>query len=211
MRLLILGAFLLTLMFAVTLGAIRATPLQENVTVRDFVNKMESCAPQFCMMNLQPGVTSTTQAGIILNGNRWVRAFRYFRGMALGSGMITWSWSGEQPAYINGDRDGTLWIEDDRVYYVEIPSRINFADLYFIEPPERGAAFTSSAVPPRMIYWGLAHTDGLQMRAEITCPARVLQFWNAPLVIRIGTMDSALRNADISLNNFSPVLECPSQ
>jgi hypothetical protein len=62
-----------------------------------------------------------------------------------------------------------------------------------------------------MIYWGLAHTDGLQMRAEITCPARVLQFWNAPLVIRIGTMDSALRNADISLNNFSPVLECPSQ
>ncbi len=177
--------------------------------IAGFLRELESCPPEPCLMGIQPSVTTTDEVDALFRRNVWVEQFFYTRGMAVGSGMIRWTWSGAQPGFIDARIDGTMWIEDGRVLWIEIPTRVRMGEMWFIYPPERGAAFTTSAAPPRLIYWGLSVDNILQLRLIVTCPSRVGQLWNTTVLFRVGALESALMNANTPLRAFSPRLRCP--
>jgi hypothetical protein len=130
-------------------------------------------------MDIQPGVTNLRAAHVTLQAHPWIGRVLYRSGMALDSGLLSWTWSGAQPAFINDGIEGKVWIQDGRVEELIIATRFSFGDLWLTQPPLNGRVFSASVSPPRVHHradYGLteAHTD-------VACPLRPQSFWKAPV------------------------------
>lgn len=81
------------LLFALVMGAIRAQPHTDSI-IMDYAQPTD-CAPP-CFMGLRPGVTTRAEAYNILWRHQWVRnVFEH-------NDHMHWTWSGQQPDYIDG-------------------------------------------------------------------------------------------------------------
>ncbi|MBA3869060.1 MAG: hypothetical protein H0X30_07895 [Anaerolineae bacterium] len=109
------------LMISAALIVIQARPYDDHA-LREFLLP-EGC-PAPCFMGIRPGVTTMTEAERLLNESQWVGKITFAN-----STYIAWTWSGEQPTWINQTPKGTLSGADNTVTALQVGSRIRFGDM----------------------------------------------------------------------------------
>lgn len=176
-----------------TLAVIRAQPYDDDNLRALFDSGLgtgmsagDNCAapkPAPCLLGIQPGVTDLTTVETLLEAHPWIGVIRYARGMAMNSGFLLWTWSGAQPAFIDGGVDGKLWIQNGRVQWLEVATRYRFGDLWLINSPQNGRIYPQS-VEPRQVSQQLDY-DRIVARSEAPCPLSPETFWRARLVFRL--------------------------
>ncbi|MFN8565471.1 MAG: hypothetical protein U0703_28445 [Anaerolineae bacterium] len=166
-------------LFAGALAALHAQPY-DDTDLRAFLDS--GCAAP-CFAGIQPGVTDIAAAQMILRDHPWVGGLRFSRGMALDSGMMSWSWSGAQPDFIDPTVDGKLWLQAGRVEWVEVATRFAFGDLWLLRTPQSGRISPQSVEPRQVSH--LVDYDRLEARSQVLCPLLPDGFWRARLVFRV--------------------------
>lgn len=132
-----------------------------------------------CWQGIQPGVTTAAQAVSLLNHHPWV-------GRVWGVSHARWSWSGQQPGWIDADRPGTLSIRYGLVEQIGIPTRLAMGDFWLMyKRLEKGVVFTAG-LTSRAYYF--ADTGEFWVFSDLRCPITVGAFWRAPVQIILGDM-----------------------
>lgn len=155
-------------------------------------------------MSITPGDTSSEDALGILDTHPWVESFVRSRGMEQDSAIIRWSWSGSQPALIDGRREGQLWMQGGEVRWIEIGLNRRQGDLFLMAgAPQAGGLHTVSA---RAVggYVTSVYADGRAVaRGQLVCPVRLWQFWQMPLTLRLNNALHAEAVLRSETNTFS--------
>ncbi len=171
-------AVLATVIFSLALAALR---LQTNdVTgVSELLDSDARCSAP-CFLGIEPNVTTFDQAEITLSQSAWVDV------VSRSQNQITWTWSGQQPALIDSDVDGSIWsvgAAAQFVWSVQIAARIPTYRVWLANGfPRAGLAARQSR--------GITHYfnytypgKGVVMVASIACPASMNDLLNAPVTL----------------------------
>ncbi len=95
---------------------IRTQPYDEHENRQPFTQA--GCASS-CFAGIQPGITTVDEAVKYLEASGWTRDIDN-RTINNVSGFISWKWSDQKPAWINGDRDGKIWAAQKQVLQILI-------------------------------------------------------------------------------------------
>jgi hypothetical protein len=122
-------AAILTLLFTVCIGLIRAQPYDDS-QLRAFLTPPEGC-PMPCFMGIRPGVTSFDDAKAIIERHAWTGNEVVVHRLD----TLLWNWSGLQPQWIEGQyRRGSLGrnINTNLVGGILIGTHIRFGDMWLL-------------------------------------------------------------------------------
>lgn len=148
----------------------------------------ENCALP-CVLGIIPGETSLENAGRILNDHPWVADYQLSRSVTADSGYLIWRWSGTQPAVIDDRQEAALWVEDGRVEWLQVTTRIPFGDVWlWLGKPSSGyiwyVELTAERIFQRMYY----ADDAMLVEFDVLCPTHLRGFWRAPVRLRYGVL-----------------------
>jgi hypothetical protein len=111
-------------------GLICAQPY-DGRALAAFVSPPNGC-PIPCWQGIRPGVTTAVEALYLLEQNPWVGQIKR------GEFVISWTWSGQQPPFVDAAHEGLLGLTGGIVRQVRIQTLIPFGDLWaLLRPPER--------------------------------------------------------------------------
>jgi hypothetical protein len=129
-----------------------------------------------CFMGVRPGITTADEAKSILEAHPWVENVNVAIS-TLGYGTLHWSWSGQQPDFINRNHYGLSQIGVPVIESVLIRTHIPFGDIWLaFGAPERGSADSLYHIADYPIY-------GFSIRTYTECE----DFWDAPADIFIAS------------------------
>lgn len=127
-------------------------------------------------MGIHPGIVTADESKTILEANQWVDTAS-FTISSLGFGVLHWSWSGQQPDFINPSHNGISQINGQIIDSIVIRTRIRFGDIWLaFGPPERGSADSLYHIADYPSY-------GFSVRTFTQCE----NFWEAPADIFIAS------------------------
>ncbi len=165
----------LLLLFALVIGAIRWQPYQPG-DARALLD----------MPGIQPGITTILQLESFARSHPWIQAARFSRGMEIDSGYLQWTWSGQQPSYIDSRREGSMWVQGGRVQWIDIQTVIPYGDVWLsLPPPLETTVYSIATTPPRAQYHAHYVEGTLRIRTELRCPLHLSAFWAAPVIVRL--------------------------
>ncbi len=176
-RLLLRSSLVMTAVFVLMIGVIRARPY-DGGELRTFFLP-ENCR-QPCWQQIRPGVTTVDEALAILQADTWVSQIeRDNRG-------VNWFWSGRQPALVNADAPGVLLVHNDRVLSVRVQLNAAFGDLQlaFGQPDWTSAGKFRRAVRVQFTY----PEDYLTLSLVLECPMSPDSFWRSHPEIALNHM-----------------------
>jgi hypothetical protein len=185
-RLLLLPAVLGSLLLFALFSMARARP----ITTGEFFTLISPSADcgGICPLAINPGSMTSSQAVRALEDSSWVADIVVTRGMEMDSGYIQWTWNGEQPAYFDTARQGSIWFQHGVVQRVEMSTRIPFGELWLHTGiPQTGRLHGMSVTPPRMYQMVTYERGALSVRTEISCPLRLTAYWFAPVILRVNS------------------------
>jgi hypothetical protein len=141
LRLLLKLSLLMSVLFALAIGIIRAQPYDDG-ELRAFLFNSPGCemipddAP--CFMGIELGITTFDAAAEILRQRDWIG---WVSETTPASTTIWWSWSGEQPSFVSNNSYGMLSVTNSStVAHIEIETDLQAGELYLtLGPPD--AAF----------------------------------------------------------------------
>lgn len=159
--------------------------LNESEAVNALYMASSACGNGGCLMGVQPGM-SMNAATALLQDHPWVERvfdpviaepaiFDYER-------LVRWYWNGKQPAFVNVDRPGYLYINamNDIVYRIEVDTVLPFGATTQrpTEAWSRQALYWPTA---DRISYTVSYPDSQQstwtvFTADIPCPADLFQF-----------------------------------
>jgi hypothetical protein len=191
-RLVLLLVAGLPLLFAGLVGAIRAGA-NDSHALEALIAPSTDCPPksQPCFMGLRPGATSVAEAFRILETHPWVD--EVLPGTGSDSIGIYWTWSGQQPNYIDATRPGLLLRRNlTYVTTVKIHTHLTYADIWLtLGQPYRGYIFPQRS---GMVH-GVYYPDySLHVIAFAACPSVLDTFWRIPVMIQFGDAYVALNS-----------------
>ncbi len=146
-----------------------------------------------CIMGIQMGITLDEVLNI-LNHHEWVGEINTSPWEMQGSGTnIRWTWSGQQPPFIDEQREGSLQTElfarnnTEVVVSMSLQTSLRFEDLYnVLGATEFGSHFyqgESYIEHPFISYSILYNDSALNLQTSISttipCPATLILYWNA--------------------------------
>ena len=179
MRRLLIVAAALTLGFALLAGILRAGATDDE-GLRAFLLPPEDC-PAPCWQGIRPGVSSADEAEMLLLKNAWVTAVNR------ASTHISWRWSGSQPAYIDANAQGILYLANERVATLSVGLSVPFGEIWtllgvphsaiMVRPVSRSTAYQIANYSPL----------GVEIVSSLRCPARPAAFWAGETALRLGT------------------------
>lgn len=151
--------------------------------LRALLTPPDGCAAP-CFMGVRLGNTVSTQTVPILRRHPWVDQIY----MHLDGYYWDWSWSGDQPAFIDASRRGFLGaraVFDDTYNTLYIATSITLADLVLaLGKPDYSTFTRVERVRSRVLLHSVVYEDlGLQADGYIDCPIRVSRLWDIPLVL----------------------------
>ncbi len=191
-RLILLPVALLLFVFAGLVGVIRAGASDAHA-LDALIAPSEEFPPQAqpCFMGLRPGVTSVAEAFRILETHPWVDEI--LPGTGSDSIGIYWTWSGQQPAYIDADRPGLL-LRRNLTYIttIKVHTHLTYADVWLaLGQPFRGYVFPQRSGMVHGVYYP---AYALHVVAFTACPAELSDFWGVPVMIQFGDAYVALNS-----------------
>jgi hypothetical protein len=181
------AVFPFTLLFTSVIGLIHARPFQDD-SLEAFLAPPSDC-PAPCWQGIRPGMTTVTEALDILESHPWIdHVIITERYGATRDGFIGWAWSGEPPAPIDPRARGAMWVDDDIVRSIRIPTTIPFGALWLrLHRPQKGSfslALDALAMDHVIIHYA-AYTDFFIVAwNEVSCPLRLADFWRTPMVMQ---------------------------
>lgn len=141
-----------------------------------------------CFMDVHPGTSTVDEAKSILEANQWVKKVNVSIS-SLGFGILHWSWSGQQPDFINRNHNGLSQINNEIIDSILIRTHIRFGDIWLAYgAPERGGADSLYHIADYPHY-------GFSIRTYTTCK----DFWEAPVDIFIASWHA---NYDYSVHRL---------
>lgn len=179
----------LTVLFLVPMFAIRAQPAgHDDLAV--LLAPPDGCEIP-CFLGIRPGKSTVSEALAVLRNHEWISQPRM---SAPGNGfsVISWQWSGLQPALINDDYPGRLtfyWDEEDpstlspeeaRVETISLHTwvRMYKAQAWYGEPDSG----TANYYPEEDIRYTAAYhqpTGMVQLATVMNCPVNWLTYWDS--------------------------------
>ncbi|NDJ61358.1 MAG: hypothetical protein GYB67_09545 [Chloroflexi bacterium] len=163
----------------VIFGLIRLQPARS--ALEELFADSANCAA-LCVLGLEPGVTTLGDLDAALRVHPWVADVRYNRAPATDSGLISWAWSGAQPAVIDARRQGLASIQDGVLAWVELPTTIAIGELWLLAPPSTTRASIAQIQGRRHAIVSGRHFDGaLSAGVTVPCPVRSAMFWRAAI------------------------------
>lgn len=172
-RFLLKLSLLISVLFALAIGAIRAQPYDDD-GLRDFLFNSPGCEDypnEPCFIGIRPGATTFDEALAMLEAHEWVER------VTSASPIIQWTWNGSQPRFIGFPQErGLVTISDGTVrrLYVGYTS-IKFSDLWLtLDKPTSFDIATSRA----FVDYGTSYSDmHLTTQMIVSCPLRIADFW----------------------------------
>ena len=156
--------------------------------LRTFLIPSNDCdAP--CFMGVQPGATNSQRAMALLQAHEWVdEVFVILDGF-----YGEWSWSGQQPRFVNTGSRGFLGAHSaqyNAYYSMSIDSTITLDELYLAlgEPDLSFFIHTERAGSRTLVHSVYYNTLGLQADGAITCPATLARLWQSDLTLYWGSL-----------------------
>jgi len=178
MRRLLIIATALTFGFALLAGILRARATDDEA-LRGFLLPTEDC-PAPCWHGIRPGVSSADEAEMLLKNDPWVTSVNRT------STHISWRWNGSQPAYIDANAQGILYLGSERVATMSISLSISYGEVWSL----LGAPHSAILVRPasRSTAYQIANysTLGVEIVSSLSCPVRPTAFWTGETALRLG-------------------------
>lgn len=150
--------------------------------VRSFLSSdgITCFSPAPCFFGIQPGETRANEVFRLLEAHSWVEEFYIYRGMESDSGLVQWTWSGQQPDYIDSTTPASLWFQHGVVNWIEVDLNLTFGDIWLLlDAPQTGRIYMMSSTPPRAYQLVDYQNRSLQVRSEFGCPLHLAAFWRA--------------------------------
>lgn len=111
------------LVFVAVISLMRARPY-DGAALHAALAPSENCAAP-CFMAITAGETAADKAITLLHAHPWVKAVDTSQ-----PSFINWTWSGEQPAYINETQPGRLIISEGHVARIVVATAFAFGDFW---------------------------------------------------------------------------------
>jgi len=153
--------------------------------------------PAPCIMGIRPGQTTLPEAVTLLESHEWVDDVRaYVGGRSQDVWLICWSWSGEQPTFINADAYVSPCLHTQRgaltIAGISIPAAISFGEVWLLYEPEQIMLTDFTNVKAEAYYTGVYLRNTLYVTASpLTCPIDVSDIWDKQTIVEIGEMSEA--------------------
>ncbi len=167
-RSLLTTAALLSLLFAVCIGFIRAQP-NDDGELRAFLTPPEGC-PMPCLMGIRPGVTTREEAIAILEAHTWIGEVSYPQ-----TESIIWQWNDLQPPALNpvqGDFAGYIRLNGDNIVLgITVPTRLRFGDISLLFDK------------PQLFDQRTIRVDGIDYTRSRFCIGNPPFYWHTPASI----------------------------
>ncbi len=128
---------LLTFIFAALVGLIRARPYDDS-ELHAILVPSDGCALP-CFMGIRPGITTVQEAYDLLERHPWVDHVKqhiWFSGP--NNNLFSWTWSGQQPAFINSAAPGVFSAHGSLVDVVQVSTTIPLGAFWLRRRPQQG-------------------------------------------------------------------------
>jgi hypothetical protein len=146
------------------------------------------CPPQAlpCVMGLRPGVTRASEAYAVLFDHPWVANLDLY----VDFNALVWSWSGQQPDWVDSSVEGVVSLYQNIVSYVRVKTRLRLGDAAILDPAHFRRAvvrgMSSNYVAPFVLVDADDPARTLYVEAVLSCQVGLAAFWRAP--IRLNAM-----------------------
>lgn len=172
-------ALIPVLVFAVALAATHARPLMPGMD--GLLAPSPGCSgDDLCFLGIRVGATTIPQAISLLDASRWVGELDTHIAT-----QVSWTWSGAQPAYIDGSVPGYVLTRTyGAVSVIRFKTRYNYADVWLeLGTPPTGYALRQADGFLHGVYYPKYSLLAINFTH---CPARLIDFWTLPVVIQLG-------------------------
>ncbi len=171
---------ILTLLLSGALLATHARPL--DPALDGLLTQSPGCRPtsSLCFMGLYPGVSTLDQAVAALNAHPWVGTVD-----TRNQNMVSWTWSGQQPAFIDSGVPGSASERDYmHISLIRVKTRYSYGDIWLqLGTPTQGYAMRQQYGFLHGVYYTRYSLLAINV---MQCPASVGDFWTLPVIIQFG-------------------------
>jgi len=192
-------ALMLTITFMLFIGLLRVRPYDSNDLRGLLPMPNNDDCPAPCWRGIRPGITTLEEAAAILYSDTWVQD------VFMSPTLVSWAWTGAQPALVDGDHHGVLWARNGVVRQVKISLNVTFGEVWLLlDQPQQGDIQLSGATISRPTIYRAAHLavyaypgGVLQTNSVLTCPLNPGAFWNAPVELRLESISRNVEEYDL--------------
>lgn len=177
---LLCAAALLTFWFALLIGAVYRP---DNGRLRALLSPSDGCSAP-CFMGVRLGNAVSSQTIPILQRHPWVdQVYPHLDGF-----YWDWSWSGQQPAFVDARRRGFLGsraVFDDTYNTMYVATSLTLAEVVLaLGEPDYSSFSPSDRVRSRVMLHSVVYLDlGLQADGYIDCPIRLSRLRDMPVIL----------------------------
>ena len=198
-RLLFRLALTLTITFTLFMALLRVRPYDSSDLRGLLPTAHNDNCPAPCWRGIRPGITTLEEAAAILNSDAWVKD------VFMSPTLVSWAWTGAQPASVDGEHHGVLWARRGIVQQVKISLNVSFGEVWLLlDQPHQGDIQLSGVTVSRPTIYRAAHLAVyaypggiLQTNSILTCPLNPGAFWNAPVELRLESISRSIDEYDL--------------
>jgi hypothetical protein len=194
LRFLLRPVLALSLLLALPGWLIRPQPYAEPDLNLFFATSEDCVLP--CFMGIHPGETHLEQAMSILRNHPWVDSYGIVafepRRTGFAEGRLDWTWSGLQPAEIDGSQPGQLefaqtWTESVvSSLSVQTQWRTPLVQDWLEQPLRSKTSVVWNSQLRFVVEYALpARSTLLRVSTWMDCPATLLDLWHSRAIIRL--------------------------
>jgi hypothetical protein len=209
MRSLLKPILLLTLVFTVCIGLIRAQS-HDDTQLRAFLIPSDGC-PLPCFIGIRPGVTTPAEAAAILETHEWVRDAMVYYDRTGHIYLIQWAWNESASDLVDRSKLAYLYARADVVQSISTPTTIPLADIWLaFGKPDRGDAGSSGQRPASTFFQNVGYLNGsLGVQSMISCPVTLRAVFQTPVsVIFFADMEARFGHEDFRLSDWVRIRPC---
>jgi hypothetical protein len=200
---------LLTLLFTVCIGLIRARPY-DDTPLRAFLTPPDGC-PMPCFMGIRPGVTTPEEAAAILEAHDWVSEAVVSYDRTGHIYLIQWSWNESASALVDTSKLAYLFARADVVQSIAMPTTIAFADIWLtLGKPDRGGIHSSRQRPASIFFQYVGYLNSsIGVQTMISCPVTLKTVLQTPVSMSfIADMEARFGDENYHLTQWSTLQPC---
>jgi hypothetical protein len=189
------SALAFCLLLAGLVGLARAQPGNE-AALRALFTPPPGC-PAPCWEGIQLGTTTKEEALTILDAHPWIgQIFAW-------DTQISWHWSGQQPALLDGQRDGLIGVRGDVVRLLRLQTRVRFGEFWTLLGQPDDALLIRPLT--RFSAFQIAQYDeaAIQVISAVNCPATPAEFWSSTATLGMGEVWSSEAINGIDFNVYA--------
>lgn len=175
------------------IGLARAQPNNE-AALRALFTPPAGC-PAPCWEGIRIGVATKAEALTILDAHPWI-------GQIFESDtQISWRWSGQQPALLDGQRDGLIGLRGGVVRLIRLQTRVRFGEFWTLLDQPDEALLVRPLTRFSAFQIAQYNDAAIQVISAVNCPGAPLEFWSSTATLGMGEVwtSEAINGTDFNV------------